>query len=893
VSTFDRSHANGHGNGGGPRVPDGPLTPPQNLEAEQSVLGAVLLSDTALPALIIDEGLHPEDFYREAHGLMFQAMLDLHSGGEPVDALTLAEHLKQTGRLEAAGGRAAVDLLAASVPAVGNLRQYARIVRDNAMLRRLLRASYEIQARVHAHDAPPRELVDIAERTILEVAHEDSRKDFRAVHDVLFAELDKLERLSQEGKAITGTPSGFDDLDTITGGFQPGNLIILAARPSMGKSALMANFAEHAALGAKKAVALFSLEMSESELAQRFIASQASIKGDDLRKGRVAASRWGKIMEASNRLANSPLFIDDSSDLSVLDVRAKARRLLQQHADGLGLILIDYLQLMRADGRTDSRVEQIGQISRGLKTLARELDVPVIALSQLNRGVEQRTDKRPVLSDLRESGCLAGDSRVYLPDAGEYRRIDSLVGMRNFRVTALNTATWKLEPCRVSNAFATGRKPVFALRTALGRRVRATANHRFLTVDGWRRLDALRPGMHIALPRRLDGPSAPTMTDAEVALLGLLIGDGCTLPRHAIQFTTHEPQLAQLASELATEVFGDAIAPVTRAERRWHQVYLRSRQRLTHGTRNPVAAWLGDLGVFGLRSHEKRVPDRMFAQSCSRIARFLRHLWATDGCVWHRDGRSAIYYATSSERLARDVQSLLLRLGVTATLGRIPQGEAGRDQFHVHVTGKPDMQRFLDVVRTVDGRRAVAASDSERHLRRVRPITNRDVVPAGVWDSQVKPAIARAGLTHRVFQARLGTAYCGSTLYRSNLGRERAARVAEIVESEQLHRLATSDVYWDQVVAIELDGEEEVYDLTVDRLHSFVADDVIVHNSIEQDADLVMFIYRDEYYDPESEREGIADVIISKHRNGGLGTVELTFQKDYPRFMSYVGDDRY
>jgi replicative DNA helicase len=893
VSTFDRSHANGHGNGGGPRVPDGPLTPPQNLEAEQSVLGAVLLSDTALPALIIDEGLHPEDFYREAHGLMFQAMLDLHSGGEPVDALTLAEHLKQTGRLEAAGGRAAVDLLAASVPAVGNLRQYARIVRDNAMLRRLLRASYEIQARVHAHDAPPRELVDIAERTILEVAHEDSRKDFRAVHDVLFAELDKLERLSQEGKAITGTPSGFDDLDTITGGFQPGNLIILAARPSMGKSALMANFAEHAALGAKKAVALFSLEMSESELAQRFIASQASIKGDDLRKGRVAASRWGKIMEASNRLANSPLFIDDSSDLSVLDVRAKARRLLQQHADGLGLILIDYLQLMRADGRTDSRVEQIGQISRGLKTLARELDVPVIALSQLNRGVEQRTDKRPVLSDLRESGCLAGDSRVYLPDAGEYRRIDSLVGMRNFRVTALNTATWKLEPCRVSNAFATGRKPVFALRTALGRRVRATANHRFLTVDGWRRLDALRPGMHIALPRRLDGPSAPTMTDAEVALLGLLIGDGCTLPRHAIQFTTHEPQLAQLASELATEVFGDAIAPVTRAERRWHQVYLRSRQRLTHGTRNPVAAWLGDLGVFGLRSHEKRVPDRMFAQSCSRIARFLRHLWATDGCVWHRDGRSAIYYATSSERLARDVQSLLLRLGVTATLGRIPQGEAGRDQFHVHVTGKPDMQRFLDVVGTVDGRRAVAASDIERHLRRVRPITNRDVVPAGVWDSQVKPAIARAGLTHRVFQARLGTAYCGSTLYRSNLGRERAARVAEIVESEQLHRLATCDVYWDQVVAIELDGEDEVYDLTVDRLHSFVADDVIVHNSIEQDADLVMFIYRDEYYDPESEREGIADVIISKHRNGGLGTVELTFQKDYPRFMSYVGDDRY
>src|SRR5215216_1559309 len=213
----------------------GVVAPPQNLEAEQSVLGAVLLSDTALPALIIDERLHPDDFYRESHGRIYQAMLDLHTLGEPVDALTLVEHLKQAGDLDAVGGRAAIDLLAGSVPAVGNVRQYARIVRDNAMLRRLLRASYEIQAHVHSHEALPRELVDMAERAILEVAHEDSRKDFRPIHDLLSSELDKLERLSREGKAITGTASGFDDLDTITGGFQPGNLIVLAARPSMGK----------------------------------------------------------------------------------------------------------------------------------------------------------------------------------------------------------------------------------------------------------------------------------------------------------------------------------------------------------------------------------------------------------------------------------------------------------------------------------------------------------------------------------------------------------------------------------------------------------------------------------------------------------------------------------
>jgi replicative DNA helicase len=392
----------------------GPIAPPQNLEAEQSVLGAVLLSDTALPALIIDERLRPEDFYREAHGHIYQAMLDLNVIGEPVDALTLVEHLKQTGRLEAVGGRAAVELLAGSVPAVGNVRQYARIVRENAMLRRLLHTAYEIQERVHTHEAPPRDLVDMAERAILEVAQEDSRKDFRSIEQLLDSELDKLQRLSLEGTAITGTPSGFEDLDVITGGFQPGNLIVLAARPAMGKSSLMSNFAENAALGSQRAVALFSLEMSEGELAQRFIASQASIKGDDLRKGRVPQTRWSKILAASNRLAESPLYIDDSSDLSVLDVRAKSRRLAQQHADGLGLILIDYLQLMRASGHVENRVEQIGQISRGLKTLARELEVPVIALSQLNRGVEQRTDKKPVLSDLRESGSIEQDADLVM-----------------------------------------------------------------------------------------------------------------------------------------------------------------------------------------------------------------------------------------------------------------------------------------------------------------------------------------------------------------------------------------------------------------------------------------------------------------------------------------------
>jgi replicative DNA helicase len=251
---------------------------------------------------------------------------------------------------------------------------------------------------------------------MLEVAHDDSTKDFRDVGAVLEAEIDVWQTLSTEGVQLTGTASGFNDLDEITGGFQPGNLIIVAARPSMGKSALVTNVAENVSLhpDRPRPVALFSLEMSESELAQRFIASNAGIKGDDLRKGRLRDERkWKRVLEAASRYSSAPLYIDDSSDISILEIRAKARRLHQQmlaEYGGLGLIIVDYLQLMRPDGRTDSRVEQVGQMSRGLKILARELEVPVIALSQLSRGVESRTDKRPLLSDLRESGQIEQDA---------------------------------------------------------------------------------------------------------------------------------------------------------------------------------------------------------------------------------------------------------------------------------------------------------------------------------------------------------------------------------------------------------------------------------------------------------------------------------------------------
>ena len=392
------------------------VSPPHNLEAEQSVLGAILLSDRSLYALVIEEGLRGDDFYRERHGTIYEAMLALYNESEPVDVLTVTDRLRQTGKLEEIGGAAAVDELTGVVPAAGHARRYAQIVRENALLRRLLKASYEIQESVLGHQDAPRELVEQAERAMLEVARDDRQQDFRAIEEVLHEELDKLHKLSLEGTSLTGTPSGFKDLDAITGGFQPGNLIIVAARPAMGKSALVCNIAENAALDPKRPtpVALFSLEMTESELAQRFVASQAMIKGEELRMGRVAEKRWPKILKASQRLAAAPLWVDDSSDVGLLEIRAKARRLHSQFEGGLGLIIIDYLQLMRTDSRYDSRVTAVGELSRGLKILARELGVPVIALSQLSRAVEQRSPKKPLLSDLRESGNLEQDADLVM-----------------------------------------------------------------------------------------------------------------------------------------------------------------------------------------------------------------------------------------------------------------------------------------------------------------------------------------------------------------------------------------------------------------------------------------------------------------------------------------------
>ena len=858
---------------------------PQNIEAECGVLGSIIIDPEAI--VQVSDFLRPDDFYRDAHRTIYEVILQLYEEHEPADFITICDELERRNKLEEVGGASYITSLINQVPTSGNVEFYGRIVERTAILRRLIHAAGQIAA-IAYEEGDADIALDKAEQLIFSISQRHSRSDFTHMRDILAEYMNKLDQLHERRGTIVGVPTGFTDLDRLTGGLQKSDLIVLASRPGVGKTSLALSLAHTTALKYQNSIAIFSLEMSKDQLAQRLLSMDAGIDQHRLRTGRIEEDEWDRIVYAMDTLSEANIWIDDTASISPMEMRSKARRLQAEH--GIDLIIVDYLQLMQAmvgGKRNENRVQEISEISRSLKGLARELNMPVLALAQLSRAVEARQSKVPQLSDLRESGCLTAETLVYLPDSGTYRPIEQLVGQAGFRVLALNTETWRLEACQVSRVFATGYKPVYKMTTRLGRTIRATANHQFLTINGWQRLDELSPGMRIALPRRLPGPNQATMSDDELALLGHLIGDGCTLPSHAIQYTTHELELAEIVASLATAVFGGAVAPRISKERGWYQVYLPPSFHLTHKVHNPIVTWLDRMGLFGLRSYEKRVPDAVFAQPDAGIACFLRHLWSTDGCINLSKGQkhyTNIYYASSSIELARQVQSLLLRLDINATLSRHPQVARGRDQYHISVTGKLDIERFVAQIGALGQNKTTHQIAIIDYIAARPANTNRDVLPREIWRMQAVPAMQAASITTRQMQAALGNAYCGTGLYKQNLSRERATRLAQVVGSEQLAKLAQSDVYWDEIISIESNGDAEVYDLTVEGLHNFVAADIVTHNSIEQDSDIVMFIYRDDVYNPESERKSIADVIIAKHRNGPVGEISLYFQASQTRF---------
>lgn len=385
--------------------------PPQNLDAEESILGAMMLAPGAIAA--VSEVLETDgrEFYRESNGRIYRAALALYGKGEPVDAITLVDELEERGDLEDVGGRARVHELAALVPASANARHYAQIVRESAILRGLIRAGGEIAQLGWERPGDASELVDQAEQIIFDVAQERAHSDFSHIDELLKESFERITALYESGADVTGVPSGFRDLDRVTSGFQEGNLVIVAARPSMGKSALALCMAANLAVRHETPVALFTLEMSKPEVTQRLMCSEAKVESQRLRTGRLAPEDWPRLTAACDKLAKAPVYVDDTGATTMMEIRSKARRLKSKHS-ALGLIIVDYLQLMTSGMSAENRVQEISQISRSLKVLARDLDVPILAMSQLSRAVEQRQDKRPILSDLRESGAIEQDADI-------------------------------------------------------------------------------------------------------------------------------------------------------------------------------------------------------------------------------------------------------------------------------------------------------------------------------------------------------------------------------------------------------------------------------------------------------------------------------------------------
>lgn len=385
--------------------------PPYSAEAELSVLGGMLIDADAIVKAI--EILDDSMFYREGNRRLYRAMIRIWERGDVIDSVTLTEELRNSGDYEAVGGALFLAQLWDAVPTAANIEYHARIVRQKAVLRRLIESATSIIQRTYESQDDVEQLLDEAEQQIFQIAQTHDRKGFVWIKEILWPTFERIEQLQNNDSSVTGVPSGFPDLDELTAGFQPGDLVIVAARPSMGKTAFTLNVAQHAAISARKAVAFFSLEMSKESLVQRILCAEGRVDAGRLRKGRLMDDEYARLATAAGYLNTAPIYIDDTPAISVLEMRAKARRLKADRPD-LEMVIVDYLQLMQGNGRTESRQQEVSEISRGLKALAKELNVPVVALSQLSRAVESRPDKRPMMSDLRESGAIEQDADLIM-----------------------------------------------------------------------------------------------------------------------------------------------------------------------------------------------------------------------------------------------------------------------------------------------------------------------------------------------------------------------------------------------------------------------------------------------------------------------------------------------
>jgi replicative DNA helicase len=849
---------------------DAPV-PPHSVEAEQSLLGGLLLDAVAWDN--VADAVTREDFYRPDHQLVFDAIATLAGEDKPCDVVTVSQELERTGKLENAGGLAYLSSIARDTPSAANVRAYADIVRERSLLRQLVRAGTDIATAVFNNEGESaRDLVDRAEQRVFEIAEGSFRRREGAVsvRTLLPAVIDQIDEWHNNPDKLRGLPTGFADFDKITGGLRPGDLVLVAGRPSMGKTTLAVNMAEYAAVhpGTRASVAIFTMEMPSEQVITRMLSSIGGVPLNSLRSGKISDEDWVRITSATSQLSEAKIFVDETPALNPTELRARARRVKREH--GLSLIVVDYLQLMQVPGTKENRATEIAEISRGLKALAKELQVPVIALSQLNRAVEQREHKKPVMSDLRE--CVTGETLVCLTNGRRVPIVD-LVGTEP-EVWAVDDRQ-KLTPVRSDKVWKVGRRAVFKVQLASGRSIRATAEHRLLGASGWATVSTLKVGQQLALARRLPEPMQPKRwPDHWVVLLAHLIGDGSYPVHQPLRYTTASGENAA-AVRGAAEMFGCRVT-CNQGEGDWHQLVISG-----NGNRwSPIGVgkWLKDLGIFGQRSHQKQLPAGVFSLPNGQLALFLQHLWATDGSITVRKstqrGGHAVSFSTCSRHLADDVGALLLRLGIASRIHTVKVGYY-RPVYLVCVNSE-SQQAFLQQVGAFGPRREAAELLAEA-LSASRASTTVALPMEAV-------AAGRAQMVAQVSRSAVAGSRAGAHAQDSGHG---ARSHPPALEQE-----SSSDLLWDRIIAIDPDGEEDVFDLTVPGPACWLADGIASHNSgsLEQDADMILLIYREEVYDRNTTKKGIAEIDLVKHRNGEIGTFLLTFQGQYTRFANYASD---
>jgi replicative DNA helicase len=696
------------------------------------------------------------------------------------------------------------------------------------------------------------------------------------MNEMARAALKDIEKAYEQKKRITGIPSGFRDLDEVTAGFQKSNMIVVAARPAMGKTSLCLNIAVSAATRHKVPVAIFSLEMSRQELAMRMICSEARVNFQRLRTGHLAQEEVNRLVAAVGKLSEAPIYTDDSGTLSAMELRAKARRLKKER--GIGMIIVDYLQLMHGSNsrqNSENRVQEVSEISRSMKSLAKELNIPVVAVSQLSRGVESRNDKRPQMADLRE--CVTGDTLVLTTDGGRVP-IRELVGKQ--------VDVWAMSPeGRIVSAksecvWSVGVKPVLRVTLASGRTIRATPEHLLYGPGVWTRVSDLKTGDRLAVARAVPEPERPVVWPEEhIALLGHLVGDGSFLVNQPMRYTTASEENSRAVSEAAQAAFGCTVKRYA-GRGNWHQLLITGNGNRWHPA--GVNRWLRDLGIFGQRSHDKRLLQDVFRFGNARSG------FSSLGDRWEHLCRSA---GRRCPRLLQRRAKVGRDVAVSCSSSpRIRERRPDTSRCSRWMTGRTSRPACVGAF----GPCVAPARRLRAELETVIPNTNTDTLPVEVF-AQVKAAMRERGISQRTMAAMRGTSFGGSSHFAFAPSRQMLAGYASILEDDALRQWAESDLFWDRVVEVSPDGSEEVFDLTVPGPASWLADGVVSHNSgaIEQDSDLILFVYREEMYSKEKtpqEEKGIAEIIVGKNRSGPMRDIKLAFLSQFTRFEDLAHD---